>query len=412
VPTRADDVSTRDAPTFLHVDLDAFYASVEQLLRPELRGTPVVVGGTGPRGVVSAASYEARAYGVRSAMPMAVARRRCPHATFLPPRFDEYERCSNAVMAILRDVTPIVEQLSIDEAFLDVGGAVRRLGPPDEIARTVRRRVLADTGLRASVGAATTKFLAKLASEEAKPDGMLVIAAGTELDFLHPLPVTRLWGVGPATHRKLQRIGARTIGDVARMPEAALAASLGSARARHLHALAQNVDARPVETSRPTKSIGNEQTFAVDLVDRDDLERELLRIADRVGERLRRAGLRARTITLKVRFADFRTITRARTLDHPTDVGAVVHRTTTELLAGIDATEGIRLLGISGSGLVGHDDPTQQSELALDDDEVHAAADGERERRRADVERAVDEIRSRFGDRVVGPATLLSDRRR
>lgn len=405
-------MSTRDAPTFLHVDLDAFYASVEQLLRPELLGTPVVVGGTGPRGVVSAASYEARPYGVHSAMPMAAARRRCPHATFLPPRFDEYERSSKAVMAILRDVTPLVEQLSIDEAFLDVGGAVRRLGPPDEIARNLRGRVLAGTGLRASVGAATTKFLAKLASEEAKPDGMLVIEAGTELQFLHPLPVTRLWGVGPATHRKLERIGARTIGDVARMPEAALAASLGSALGRHLHALAHNIDARPVETSRPTKSIGNEQTFAVDLVERDDLEREVLRIADRVGERLRRAGLRARTVTLKVRFADFRTITRARTLDHPTDVGVVVHRTAHELLAEIDATGGIRLLGVSGSGLVGHDEPTQQSELALDLDDAEPSADGDGERRRADVERAVDDIRSRFGDRVVGPAALLRDRRR
>jgi DNA polymerase-4 len=345
-------------------------------------------------------------------MPMAAARRRCPHATFLPPRFDEYERCSKAVMAILRDVTPLVEQLSIDEAFLDVGGAVRRLGPPDEIARTLRGRIFAGTGLRASVGAATTKFLAKLASEEAKPDGMLVIEAGTELELLHALPVTRLWGVGPATHRKLERIGARTIGDVARMPEAALTASLGSALGRHLHALAHNIDTRPVETSRPTKSIGNEQTFAVDLVEREDLEKEVLRIAVRVGERLRRAGLRARTVTLKVRFADFRTITRARTLDHPTDVSAVVHRTANELLAEIDATGGIRLLGISGSGLVGHDEPTQQSELALDLEDADPGADADRERRRADVERAVDDIRSRFGDRVVGPAALLPDRRR
>jgi DNA polymerase-4 len=218
--------------------------------------------------------------------------------------------------------------------------------------------------------------------------------------------------VGPATHRKLVRIGARTIGEVARMPEAALAASLGSALGRHLHALAHNIDARPVETSRPTKSIGNEQTFAVDLVERADLEREVLRIADRVGERLRRAGLRARTVTLKVRFADFRTITRARTLEHPTDVGAVVHRTATELLGAVDASRGIRLLGVSGSGLVGHDEPAHQSELALALDDADPGVDADQERRRADVERAVDDIRSRFGDSVVGPAALLSDPRR
>ncbi len=232
----------RTEATILHVDLDAFFASVEQLDEPRLRGLPVVVGGLGNRGVVSTASYEARVFGVRSAMPMARARQACPQAIFVSPRMGRYVEKSHEVMAILASVSPLVEQLSIDEAFIDVAGARRMLGSPAEIAATIRTRVQAEAGLCLSVGAASTKFLAKLASDLAKPDGVLVVPPGTELDFLAPLPVTRLWGVGPATLTKLERMGLHTIGDVARLDEQALVGSLGASLGRHLHALARNDD--------------------------------------------------------------------------------------------------------------------------------------------------------------------------
>lgn len=395
-PSRPSTVRT--APSFLHVDLDAFYASVEQLQRPDLRGRPVLVGGTGPRGVVAAASYEARAFGIRSAMPMAHARRRCPDAVVLPPRFDEYERCSAQVMAILRDVTPLVEQISLDEAFLDVDGARRRLGEPAEIGAHLRLRIRSETGLAASVGAATTKFLAKVASDLAKPDGMLVVAPGTELDVLHPLPAARLWGVGPATMRRLQRIGVRTIGDLARVPVGALAASVGRRTALHLHDLAHNVDPRPVSPQRETKSIGQEETFPADLRDPQRLASEVARLSSRVAERLRAAGVRARTITLKVRFSDFRTITRSQTLRAPTDIGATVRDTATALLHVVDVSAGVRLLGVSGTNLVDGTAAVQpELDLGLAADPAPVRAD-----RRAAAERAVDAVRDRFGRAAVG----------
>jgi DNA polymerase-4 len=394
----------RSTPSFIHVDLDAFYASVEQLLRPELRGRPVIVGGTGPRGVVAAASYEARAFGVRSAMPTAHARRRCPQGVFLAPRFDEYERASRAVMAILRAFTPLVEQISLDEAFLDVDGARRLLGEPAQIGAEIRRRIRAETGLAASVGAATTKFLAKLASEDAKPDGLLVVVPGTEPEYLHPLPAVRLWGVGPATMRRLDRMGVRTIGDLARTPVDALAAALGRAPAEHLHALARNVDPRPVQPARSTKSVGHEETFPVDITDRAVLAREVVRIGKRVGERLRHGSATARTVTLKVRYADFRTVTRSRTLAAPTDVGATIAATAQALLDDLDCTAGVRLLGVSGSGVAPH--TGVQTALDLDLEEPVARGG---DRRRAAVERAADGVRARFGRAALRTAGALRD---
>jgi len=400
----------RPTASILHVDLDAFYASVEQLLDPSLRGRPVVVGGLGGRGVVSAASYEARRYGVHSAMPISRARRLAPDAVFLPPRFDRYEECSKQVMEVLRAVTPLVEQLSIDEAFVDVGGVLRRHGDGPTVAHQLRERIRAQTGLVASVGVATTKFLAKLASDLAKPDGLLVVDPGTELAFLRPLPVTRLWGVGPATLRKLERIGVHSIGDVADLAEAVLVAAVGRAAGRHLHELARNVDEREVVPARSAKSIGAEETFPHDLYEVADLARELVRLADAVSARLRRSGLGARTITVKVRYADFETHTRARTLETSTALSTVIARTARELLAQVDHARGVRLLGIAGSNL----SPPSAVQTTLElGTEVDAAGElAARDERRERVERAVDDLRQRFGDAAVRPASLITGERK
>jgi DNA polymerase-4 len=386
----------RDSATILHVDLDAFFAAVEQLDDPALRGRPVIVGGLGNRGVVSTASYEARKFGVQSAMPMSRARKACAQAVFLSPRFDRYQEKSGEVMAILQSITPLVEPLSIDEAFLDVGGARRLLGAPEEIAVLIRRRVHDETGLTISVGVATTKFLAKLASDLAKPDGLLVITPGTERGFLAPLPVTRLWGVGPATRKKLDRMGLRTIGDVAALDESTLQHSLGNSLGAHLHALANNVDDRDVVTDREAKSIGAEETFNADLRDRDACERELVRLTDRACGRMRKESIVARTITLKIRFGNFETRTRARTLPEATDVSTVILATVKELLAEFEVGRGVRLLGVSLSQLA--ERPTMQPTLDLN--------------RRAAVEDAVDLVRDRFGTGAVRPARLTGPERR
>jgi len=388
--------------SILHVDLDAFYASVEQLDDPALRGRPVIVGGLGSRGVVAAASYEARDFGVRSAMPMGRARRACPQAAFVAPRFDRYAEKSREVMAILESVTPLVEQLSIDEAFLDVAGARRLLGNGVEIAQLVRTRVRAEAGLVASVGVATTKFLAKLASDMAKPDGLLAVEPGTEEAFLRPLPVSRLWGVGPATRRKLERMAVHTIGDVATLPEAALTAALGNALGQKLLALSHNDDPRPVVPERETKSIGAEETFAVDLRTRDACDGELVRLVDKVTARLRSAGMEARTVTLKFRYADFETRTRSRTLPGASIVSAVFLEIARELLDAIEVDRGVRLLGVSLSHLAPV--AVEQATLDLGDGEV---ADLSRVERRAQVERAVDAVRDRFGTQSVGPASVV-----
>ncbi|MGZ4802313.1 MAG: DNA polymerase IV [Acidimicrobiia bacterium] len=389
----------RTEPSILHLDLDAFFASVEQLADPSLRGRPVVVGGLGNRGVVAAASYEARRFGIHSAMPMARARRACPDAAFLSPRFDAYSDASAQVMAVLRDVTPLVEPISLDEAFLDVGGARRSLGGGPEIGQQLRARIRAETGLTASVGAATTKLLAKLASDLAKPDGMLVVEPGTELEFLHPLPVTRLWGVGPATRKRLDRFKVETVGDLAKLPESTLARELGASAGAHLHALAWNRDDRPVEPDRAMKSIGHEETFARDRDDLVGLERDALRMADAVTTRLRSASKTARTVQLKIRYGDFRTITRSHTLPSPTDLAAEIGETARDLLRAVDLGAGIRLLGVSVQQL--EEGVAVQGRLDLEGGPP--APSGER---RA-LEEAVDTVRERFGDDAVGSAAFL-----
>ena len=279
----------------LHVDMDAFFASVEVRDRPELAGKPVIVGAVGGRGVVLSATYEARAYGVRSAMPVSRAQRLCPHAVFVPPRHRVYGAVSKEIMALFREVTPEVEPLSLDEAFLDVGGAIRRLGPPAAIARRIRASTRGQYGLTCSVGVATTKFVAKLASTLSKPDGLLVVPAADVLAFLHPLPVSALWGVGERTGEVLARFGLRTVGDIACTPVDTLQRELGTAAGTHLAALAWGRDPRPVR-SQPDKSIGAEETFGTDVADPVVIRRELLRLSERTAQGLRAGGWMARTV--------------------------------------------------------------------------------------------------------------------
>ena len=401
--------------TILHVDMDAFFVAVELLDRPELRGQPVIVGGEGPRGVVAAASYEARAYGVGSAMPSVRARRLCPHAVFLPGRHDRYGEVSARVMALFRSFTPLVEPISLDEAFLDVTGARRSGGDGVAIARSIRSRVQDEAGLTCSVGVAPVKFVAKLASEAAKPRptpqgpvpgaGVVEVTADGLLAFLHPLPVRSLWGVGPATLARLERLGVATVGDLAALPLEAVTATLGDAAGRHLHGLARGVDEREVEPDRRVKSVGHEETYGQDLHDRADLDRQVVRLADAVAARLRRASLAGRTVTVKVRFGDFRTITRSTTLDQAADGAAEVRDAARRLLAAVDLGPGVRLLGISVAGLT--DGGARQ--LALDLDGQEAPGDPAGSSRGA-AEAAVDEIRERFGDAAIGPATLLGER--
>ncbi len=392
-----------EPPGILHVDMDAFFVSVELLRRPELRGQPVVVGGTGDRGVVAAANYEARVYGVFSAMPSARARRLCPHAVFLPGDHHHYGEVSARIMAIFGTFTPLVEPLSLDEAFLDVRGSRRLLGTGPEIARSIRARVLDEEGLRCTVGVAANKFLAKLGSQAAKPsvspkgvepgEGVRVIPHGGELAFLHPLPVRALWGVGPATSRKLERLAVRTVGDLAALPLDAVVASLGEATGHHLHRLAHGIDSRPVVTDQRPKSIGHEETFARDHHRHDTLRRELVRLADATAARLRRHRAAGRTITIKVRFGDFRTITRSSTLPTAVSSGPSITRVAKELLDGVDPGQGVRLLGVSVSHLV--IDTGRQLSF---EDAVAAGWD--------DASAAVDQVRARFGDDAVVPAAV------
>jgi DNA polymerase-4 len=387
--------------------MDAFFVSVELLRRPELRGRPVVVGGTGDRGVVAAANYEARAYGVFSAMPSVQARRLCPHAVFLPGDHAHYGEVSARVMAIFRTYTPLVEPLSLDEAFLDVTGARRSRGDGAQIGHAVREEIRRREGLVCSVGVAATKMVAKLASEAAKPrparagpepgTGVWVVPPGEEDRFLRPLPARALWGVGPATLAKLERLGVRTVGDIADLPEASLVGVLGPAQGRHLGRLANGIDARAVEPDQRAKSIGHEETFPSDHHELDTLGRELVRMADAVAWRLRRHEVAARTVTLKVRFGDFRTITRSATLAAPVDEGPALARAARGLLAAVDPTPGVRLLGVSASGLVA------AAARQLSFDEVEGPAWHE-------ASGAVDAIRERFGDGAIGPASAADDR--
>ncbi len=392
--------------TILHVDMDAFFVSVELRRRPELVGQPVVVGGTGNRGVVAAASYEARRYDVHSALPSAVARRRCPHAIFLPGDHELYSKVSGEVHEIFGRYTPLIEPLSLDEAFLDVSGAIRLFGEGTQIAQRIRDDVRTELDLGCSVGVAPNKFLAKMASVAAKPratreevlpgPGVVEVTPGHELEFLHPLPVNRLWGVGPVTLEKLERLGVHTIGDLSLLDERTIVSALGRASGSHLLSLSKGMDVRPVEVSRDPKSIGHEETYPEDLYELADLERELVRLSDAVASRLRKHGSGARTLTLKVRFAGFRTVTRSTTLESAIDTGPELVGELRPLLRALDLSLGVRLLGVSTSNFA-----TPNQQLSLLD---HA---GEPARTAG----AIDEIRERFGDAAIGPASSISGRK-
>ncbi|HJV04013.1 MAG TPA: DNA polymerase IV [Actinomycetota bacterium] len=381
--------------SILHVDMDAFYASVEVLKDPSLSGRPVVVGSPGPRGVVMSASYEARRFGVASAMPAARARRLCPEAVFVPPDFPAYQAHATRLREIFLSFTPLVEPLSLDEAFLDVAGATRLFGPPPEVAGAVRARVREELELPCSVGVAPNKFLAKVASARAKPDGLLVVRKEEVGSFLRPLPVSALWGVGERTHEVLERLGVRTVGELGEVPIRVLERVLGEASARHLAELAGGRDDRAVIPYEPPKSLSHEETFDRDLDADPDVLRELLRLSFRVASRLRAEGYRARTVTLKVRLASFATLTRSKTLPDATDAGADLFRVVTGLYRAIPGQRRrIRLLGVAGSGLV----PSGAEQLAL----VRAG-------RWEDAERALDRIERRFGPGAAFPAALLGD---
>jgi DNA polymerase-4 len=380
----------------LHVDLDAFYASVEQRDRPELCGRPVLVGGSSRRGVVLAASYESRPFGCKSAMPMAIARRLCPQAIVVPPRMHAYAEVSHQFRAILDRFTPLVEQISIDEAFLDVSGTERLHGPVDRVAHAIKLQVKDELRLIASVGAAAVKFVAKIASDLGKPDGLVIVPRAETAQFLAPLPVERLLGVGGKTAAQLRAIGLTTLGQVARHPEAALAARVGATHAAELIAFARGEDARRVDPERAAVSVGAEETFEHDLVDGPVLRRHVTGQAERVAERLRKSGQRCSCVVLKLKDPEFKITTRRRTLDGPTSDGRVIAACALELLAAARVrAPGVRLSGVSATSLSPADAPVQ---LSLD------------EPRRARGERlghVLDSIRDKFGDDAVARAELL-----
>ena len=395
----ADNAAVR---RILHVDMNAFFVACELLRRPDLVGRPVVVGGSAQRGVVAAASYEARQFGVKSAMASAQAHRLCPHAVFLDGDHEYYGEISRQVFEVFHHFTPLVEGLSLDEAFLDVTGAQRMFGVASEIAHQVRDAVRDRVGLACSVGVATSKFIAKLATEFAKPrasreridpgPGVFEVAPGTELAFLHPLDVGMLWGVGPVTLEKLHRLALRTVGDVAACDRRVLTAALGAGLAEHLCDLSHAIDDRAVEPDRETKSIGSEETFAHDVSSPSELRRHLLRMADMVARRCRDQGLAARTVTLKIRYGDFSTVTRSHTLAEPIDTSQAMIAEIDHLLVDIDVARGVRLAGVSARNFAA---PETQMQL-FDGDE--------RQTKNANwgiASRAMDRIRRRFGDDAI-----------
>jgi DNA polymerase IV len=378
--------------TILHADVDAFFASVEQRDNPRLRGRPVIVGA----GVVLAASYEAKAHGVETAMGGAQARRLCPNAVVVEPRMSAYAEASEALFRIFEDTTPVVEALSIDEAFLDVRGMERIAGTPVEIGRRLRRRVREQVGLTVTVGVARTKFLAKVASGVAKPDGLLVVPPDRELAFLHPLPLERLWGVGPATAGKLRERGIRTVGDVGALAEASLVFMLGRAAGRHLHALAHNRDPRPVQARRRRRSIGSQHALGRAPRSSDAVDAVVVALVDRVTHRMRMARRVARTVVLRLRFGDFSRATRSHTLPQPTESTQVVLAEVQRLFVAarpVIERRGLTLVGVAVSNL--EDGRTLQLPLPFDQ-----ATDGA-------LDAALDEVRERFGSRAVTRAVLL-----
>lgn len=387
--------------TVLHVDMDAFYAAASLLARPDLVGTPVIIGGRGNRGVVLSATYEARRFGVTSAMPMGRALRLCPVATVLPPEHDLYARISEAVMETFRSVTPVVEPLSLDEAFLDVSGAVRRLGSPARIGALIRDTVADEQGMTCSVGVAPSKFVAKLASGLAKPDGLVVVPPAEVLGFVQQLPVGALWGVGERTEESLTRLGLNTVADIAHTPLDTLTRALGQTTGAHLHELAWGRDSRQVERTQRERSIGADQTFEYDVDDPHVIHRRLLGLSDKTAGRLRAAGMTGRTITVKVRFADFTTITRSRTLAEPTDTSRAIFDTARQLFDALGLQRArIRLVGVRLDKLVPVEDAPIQGVL------------GEPEHGWREADRAVDRASARFGKGSVRPASLIEGRPR
>ena len=387
---RTDD---RPAASILHADLDSFYASVEQRDNPDLRGRPVIVGG----GVVLAASYEAKAFGVRTPMPGHEARALCPRAVVVRPRFEAYSEASKAVFEIFRDTTPNVEGISVDEAFLDVGGLRKIAGEPEDIGRRLRERVRDEVGLPISVGGARSKFLAKVASAHCKPDGLLIVAPGTELTFLHPLPVRRLWGVGAVTERKLADAGISTVGDLAALGEARLSSLLGRGAGRHLFALSMGVDPRRVESGKRRGSIGSQRALGRRPKTRADLDATVIAIVERLGKRLRKAERLCRTVVLRIRFDDFGRATRSRTLWEPTDRTDVLMTTARTLLD--DAIpmltdRGCTLVGVSLTNL----DDADAVQLTLPFEADHGA----------DLDATMDSLRERFGRDAVTRAVLVN----
>jgi DNA polymerase-4 len=380
--------------SMLHVDMDAFFVEVERLDDQRLVGKPVIVGGLGSRGVVASASYEARRRGVRSAMPVASARKRCPHAVFLPSRHDRYREVSRLIFDVLVGFTPEIEKLSIDEAFLDISGLRLHYPSAITVAEAIRSTIRAEVGVPASAGIAATKFVAKLASAAAKPNGVLLVRAGQEIEFLHPLPVRALWGVGEATHATLEGMAVRTIGDLAAVPIPVLTRRIGSTMGRHLAALARGEDPRSVTTDTVVRSVSVEETFSTDLIDVSDVERAVLALCDKLAGRLRRSGEAGRTVTLKVRYGDFSTITRSQTSSTSITTTAELWDISRRLLIRTEAGERpVRLLGIGVASLEATGTPAQ---LAFDQSPTHAAST------------AAEQVRARFGDEALRPARLLT----
>ena len=427
------DAATVADCTVLHVDMDAFFAAVEVLDDPSLRGLPVIVGGSGNRGVVASCTYEARVYGIHSAMSSVEARRHCPHAVFVSGRYSRYAEVSARLHELLRTYTPVVEAIGLDEAFLDVSGAGRLLGTPPDIARHLRAAVREALELDCSVGVARSKLIAKLASEAAKPTatpvgprpgrGVVVIPPAEELVFLHALPIRALWGVGPATAARLAGLGAATVGDLAAVPEETLCRLLGNAHGRHMAQLARGVDDRPVVADRQAKSIGHEQTFATDFHDHDALHPHVVRMADAVAERMREAGVRARTVTVKIRFGDRTTITRSHTLAQATASTRLVREVAAALLEAVEVGQGVRLLGVSASALTEAPVAVQLAFDEIDEPDAAAAAAvaataggapreagsgaSHPEPAWEELEVALAAIRERYGQAAVAPAALL-----
>ena len=393
----------------LHVDMDAFFVSAELVRRPELRGLPVVVGGTGGRGVVAAASYEARSFGIFSAMSTYQARRLCPRAIFLQGDHSYYASISSKVMEIFERYTPLVEPISLDEAFLDVGGSIRLHGSPFEIAQSIRRDIKHDQGLTCSVGIAPNKFLAKLATEEAKPSpgpkgpipglGVKVVEEYEIQEFLDPLPVRSLWGVGPVTVARLDQIGVTTVLQLRNFPRDSLIQALGKTQGAHLHRLAHGVDERNVEARQNIKSLSHEETFSEDLYSEQRITTEIFRMADAVGKRLRGLGTLGATVNLKVRLKDFSTFTRSVTLPNPTDSGKIIGKNAVNLLESIETSSGVRLLGVGVSNLTESDLGLQ---LSFDDIEGN-------DPEWRDAEKAIDQIHEKFGTQSIGAASTLSE---